>query len=67
MDEMIKKCGRESFYISCNFSCTISFLVKILLPKLRKLYIQYASISIMKKQNSDQKVKFEKIVVFVKT
>ena len=36
------------FYISCSYSCTISFLVKILLVKLKNLYIQYAWISIIK-------------------
>ena len=59
--------GREKFYISYNFSCTTSFLVKILLAKLKNLYIQYARISIMKKQNSNQNVKFEKMVVSIKT
>ena len=48
---MVKKWGRERFYISCNYSCTISFLMKILLAKLKNLYIQY--ISIIKKQNSN--------------
>ena len=42
MDEMIKKWSRESLYISCNYSCTISFLVKILLVKLKNFYIKYA-------------------------
>ena len=51
--------GQEKFYISCNYSCAISFSVKILLVKLKYLYIQYASISIIKKQNSNQNVKFE--------
>ena len=35
--------------------------------KLKHLYIQYAWISIMKKQNSNQNVKVKKMVVFVKT
>ena len=61
LDEMVKKQGREGFYISC----TISVMVKILLVKLKNLYIQYASI--MKKQNSNQNVKVQKIVVFAKT
>ena len=65
--KMIKKWGRERFYISCNYSFTISFLVKILLAKLKSLYIPYAWISIMKKQNSNQNVKIEKMVVFLKT
>ena len=41
--------------------------MKILLVKLKYLYIQYAWISIMEKQNSNQIVKIEKIVVLVKT
>ena len=45
----------------------ISFLVKILLAKLKNFYIQYSWISIMKNQNSNQNVKVEKMVVFVKT
>ena len=39
--------------------------MKILLAKLKYLYIRYAWISIMKKQNSN--VKVEKMVVLVKT
>ena len=38
----------------------------ILLSKLKNLYIQYASISIMKKQNINQNVRVKKMVVFVK-
>ena len=53
-------------YVSCNYSCTISSLVKILLVKLKHLYIQYAWILIMKKQSSNQDVKVEKMVVLVK-
>ena len=41
LDEIVKKWGRERFDISYNFSCTISFLVKILLVKSKNLYIQY--------------------------
>ena len=59
--------GQEKVYISCNYSCTIYFLVKILLVKLKHLYIPYAWISIVKKQNSNQNVKVEKMVVLVKT
>ena len=40
---------------------------EILLVKLKYLYIQYAWISIMKKQNSSQTLKVEKMVVLVKT
>ena len=42
------KLGQGNVYILCNYSCTISFLVKILLVKLKYLYVQYAWISIMK-------------------
>ena len=45
----------------------MSTLVKILLVKLMYIYIQYAWISIMKKQNINQNVKAEKMVVLVKT
>ena len=37
--------------------------MKILLAKLKNLYIQYAWISIMKKQNSNQNLKVEKMVL----
>ena len=59
--------GQENVYTSWNHSCTISFLVKILLVKLKYLHIQYAWISIMKKQNSDQNGKVGEMVVLVKT
>ena len=42
-------------------------LVKILLVKLKYLYIQYAWISVMKRQNSNQNGKVEKMVVLVKS
>ena len=57
----------SSFYILYNYARTISFLVKILLLKLKNLYTQYAWISFMKIRNGNQDVKVEKIVVFVKT
>ena len=41
--------------------------MKILLVKSKYLYIQYAWISIMKKQNINQNMKVEKMVVLVKT
>ena len=59
--------GQGKVCISCNYSCTISFLVKILLVNLKYLYIQYAWTSIIKKQNRNQNVKVEKMVVLVKT
>ena len=57
----------SSVYISCNYACSISFLEKILLIKLKYLYIQYTGISIMKKQNSNQNEKVEKMMLLVKT
>ena len=65
--EMVKKWGRKRFYILCSYSCTISYIVKTLLVKLKNLYIQYAWISNMQKQNSNQNVRVKKMVVFVKT
>ena len=59
--------GQGNFYISWNYSGSISFLVKILLVKLKYPYIQCVSISIMKKQSSNQNGKVEKMVVLVKT
>ena len=44
----------------------MSFLVKILLVKLKLFYIQYAWISIMEKQTSNQNGKVGKMVVLVK-
>ena len=40
--------------------------MKTLLVKLKELYIQYAGILIMKKQNSNQNVKVRKMFVLVK-
>ena len=36
--EMVNKQGRTRLYISCNYSCTSYFLVKILLVKLKNLH-----------------------------
>ena len=44
----------------------MSFLVKTLLVNLKYLYIQYVWISIMKKQNSIQNRKVEKMAPLVK-
>ena len=35
---MVKKQGRARLHISCNYSCTLCFLVKILLVKLKNLH-----------------------------
>ena len=59
--------GQGKVYILCNSSCTIYFLVKILLFKLKYLYIPHAWLSIKKSKNSNQNVKVEKMVVLVKT
>ena len=42
-------------------------MVKTLLVKLKNVYVQFAWILIKKKQNSNQNVRVEKMVVFVKT
>ena len=36
--EMVKKQGKARLYISCDYSCTVYFLVKILLVKLRNFH-----------------------------
>ena len=41
-------------------------MVKILLVKLKNFYIQFAWISMIKKQNRNQNVKVDKMVVFFK-
>ena len=64
---MGKNWGRERFSLSSNYSCTASFLLYILLAKLKNLYIYHARILILKRQNSTQKMKIEKTMVFVKT
>ena len=41
--------------------------MKILLAKVKYLYVEYSWISIMKKQNNNQNAKVEKMAVLVKT
>ena len=36
---MVKKKGRARFYLSYNYFCTLYFLVKMLLVKLKNLHI----------------------------
>ena len=55
LGKMVKKWGRQRFYLWCSYSFTISFLVKVLLVKLKNLYIQHAWVLIIEKQNSSQK------------
>ena len=64
MNEMIKKWGRERFYISCNYSCTISFLLNILLAKLKNLYSVCLNLESV---CCNKNVKVKKMVVFVET
>ena len=33
--EMVKKLDRARFYLSCNYSCTLYFLVKLLNIKIK--------------------------------
>ena len=64
---MVKKWSREKLIFYAIIPALIYFLVKVLLVMLKYLYIQYASVSIMEKQNSNQNVRAEKVVVLVKT
>ena len=47
---MVKKWSREMFYISCNYACFISFLVKILLAKLKNLNEKVEKIVVLPSQ-----------------
>ena len=67
LHEMVKKWGKEKFIFHATISGTIYILVKILLVKLKYLYIQYVWITIMKKRNSNQNMKVEKMVVLVRS
>ena len=49
--EMVKKLDRKRFYVSGNFFCTISFLVKILLADLRNFVF-----SMLESQSSKNKI-----------
>ena len=64
---MVKKWSKEKLIFYAIIPALIYFLVKVLLVMLKYLYIQYASVSIMEKQNSNQNVRAEKVVVLVKT
>ena len=69
---MVKKWGSEieksfdSYFIQL-FLYYILFDENFVFFKLKLLYIQYAWISVMKKQNSNQNGKIENLVVLVKT
>ena len=64
---MVKKCGKKKFVFCAIIPALYTFLVKILLVKLKYLYIPYAWILIKKNEDSNQNVKVEKMVVLVKT
>ena len=38
LGEMIKKYGRARLHMSCNYSCTLCFSMKIILVKLKGLH-----------------------------
>ena len=59
LDEMIQKWGKEKFIFHVIIPATHPFWWKFYW--LKYLCIQYAWISIMKKQNSNQNVKVEKM------
>ena len=59
--------GQEKVYISCNYSCTIFFLVRIYWLNESTFIFSIFEFQSQKKQNSKQNVKVEKMVVLVKT
>ena len=62
LDEIVKKWAREMFIFHAIIAALYPFL-----GKLKYLYIQYAWISIMKNQNSNQNGNVEKMVLLLKT
>ena len=38
LGEMIKRWGKARFYLPCNYSCKLYFLMKVLLVKLKNFY-----------------------------
>ena len=51
----------SKLYLSRNFSCAPSFSVKMLLVKLKKLYIEHAWYLIMEKKKINKDEKDEKV------
>ena len=64
---MVKKWGKEMFIFHAIIFTLYTFSWKFYWFKLKYFYIQYAWISIMKNQNSNQNGKVEKMVVLAKT
>ena len=64
--EKITKRDMARFYLSFNYYCSTFFLVKVILVKLKNLYIRHAWIFIMEKLVI-KKLNGEKMVGFVKT
>ena len=65
--EMVKKQGRARLYISCNYSCTSYFLVKILLVKLKNLHTSACLKLNYCTTKQTKNLKVAKMVEFIKT
>ena len=65
--EMVKKQGRARLYISCNYSCTSYFLMKILLVKLKNLHTSACLKLNYCTTKQTKNVKVAKMVEFIKT
>ena len=65
--EMVKKQCRARHYISCNYSCTLYFLVKHLFVKLKKLHTSACLKLNYCTTKQTKNVKVAKMVEFIKT
>ena len=65
--EMVKKYRRVRLYISCNYSCTSYFLMKILLVKLKNLHTSACLKLNYCTTKQTKNVKVAKMVEFIKT
>ena len=64
--EMVKKQGREELHISCNYSWTLYFSVRILLFKLKNLHIKVKA-NLWHNKTETKYVKAVKMMEFIKT
>ena len=61
LGEIIKKWGRTKFCLSCNYSCTLYFLVDILLVNLKNPYTSaYLNVNYSTEKHSSKMVEFIK-------
>ena len=63
LGEMVKKWDRARYYLFCNYSCTLHFLVKISLDNLMKL--PTSACLNLKYGTSKQKLKMFKTLILV--